>query len=44
MNNTQINNGEDIDILMPIYNIIESSDNIKKHLEVHSNTVKINLQ
>ena len=30
INNTQINNAKDIDIVMPIYNLIEYSDNYSK--------------
>ena len=30
MNNTQIDNAKDIDIVMPMYNLIEYSDNYSK--------------
>ena len=30
INNTQINNAKDIDIVMPMYNLIEYSDNYSK--------------
>ena len=34
INNTQVDNAKDIDILMPMYNLIEYSNNYEKHLEV----------
>ena len=40
-NNTQIDNAKDIDIVMPMYNLIEYSDNYTKQQEVYSNIVKI---
>ena len=37
INNTQIDNAKDIDIVMPMYNLIKYSDNYaKKHQEVCS--------
>ena len=39
INNTQVNNAKDIDIVMPIYNLIEYSDNYAKHQEVYGNIV-----
>ena len=30
MNNTQIDNAEDVDIVMPMYNLVEYSDNCSK--------------
>ena len=30
INNTQVDNGEDINIVMPMYNLIEYSDNYSK--------------
>ena len=30
INNTQINNAKDIDVVMPIYNLIEYSDDYSK--------------
>ena len=30
MNNTQVDNGKDTDIVMPMYNLIEYSDNYSK--------------
>ena len=43
INNTQIDNAKDIDIVMPMYNLIEYSDNYakKKKQEVYGNIVKI---
>ena len=42
INNTQVDNSKDIDIVMPIYNLIEYSDNYsKKHLEVYGITTEI---
>ena len=40
INNIQIDNAEYIDIIMPMYNIIEYNDTIRKHLEVYGNVVK----
>ena len=40
INNTQVDNSEDIDIVMPMYNLIEYSDN---YLEAYGNIVKIYL-
>ena len=39
-NNTQIDNAEYIDIVVPMYNLIEYGDNYSKHLEVYGNIVK----
>ena len=41
INNTQIDNAQDIDIVMPMYNLIEYSDNYAKKQEVYGNIVKI---
>ena len=41
INNTEIDNAKDIDIVMPMYNLIEYSDIIQKHLEVCGNTIKM---
>ena len=41
INNTQIDNAKDIDIVMPMYNLIEYSDNYEKHQEIYGNIVKI---
>ena len=44
INNTQVDNAKDIDIVMPMYKLIEYSDTIlQKHLEVCGNIVKIYL-
>ena len=40
INNTQIDNAEYIDIVMPMYNLLEYSDNYS-HLEAYDNIVKI---
>ena len=39
--NTQLDNAKDIDILMPMYNLIEYSDNYAKKQEVYGKIVKI---
>ena len=36
-NNTQVDNAKDLHVVMPIYNLIENSDNFQKHLEVYIN-------
>ena len=41
INNTQVDNAKDIDIVMPMYNLIEYSDNYAKQQEVYGNIVKI---
>ena len=41
INNTQTDNAKDIDIVMPMYNLIEYSDNYAKTTEVYGNIVKI---
>ena len=41
INNTQIDNAKDIDIVMPMYNLIEYSDNYAKQQKVYGNIVKI---
>ena len=41
INNTDRDNARDVDIAMPMYNLIEYSDNIRKHLEVYGNTMKM---
>ena len=42
INNMEIDNAQDIDIVMSMYNLIEYSDNIKKHLKVYGSTTKMN--
>ena len=41
INNTQIDNAKDIDIVIPMYNLIEYSDIMQKQQEVYGNIVKI---
>ena len=41
INNTGIDTVQDIDILMPMYNLIEYSDNYSIHLQVYGNTIKM---
>ena len=41
INNTHIDNARDIDIVMPMYNLIEYSDNYSKNLEVYGSTIKM---
>ena len=41
INNTDIDNAQDIDIVMPMYNFIEYRDNYSKHLEVYGNIIKM---
>ena len=42
INNTDIDNAQDINTVMPMYNLIEYSDIIQKHLEVYGNATKMN--
>ena len=39
INNAQVDNAKDIHIVMPMYNVIEHSDNYSKHQEVYGNIV-----
>ena len=41
INNAHIDNARDIDIVMPMYNLIEYSDNYSKNLEVYGSTIKM---
>ena len=41
INNTQVDNARVIDVVMPMHNLIEYSDNYSKHLEAYGNVVKI---
>ena len=41
INNTQIDNAKDIDIVMPMYNLIEYNDNYSKHLKVCGNITEM---
>ena len=43
-NNTQVANAKNIDVVMPMYNLIEHSDNYSKTSgNFYGNTVEINL-
>ena len=42
INNTDIDTAQGIDIVMPMYNLIEYSDSYQKHQEVYDNTTKMN--
>ena len=42
INNTEVDNCQDIDIVMPMYNLIEYSDNYQKHLEFCGNITEMN--
>ena len=44
INNSNVDDAKDIDIVMPIYNLIEYSDNIQKHQELCGSIVMIYLQ
>ena len=39
---TEIDNAKDNDIVMPMYNLIEYSDNYSKHLKTYGNITKMN--
>ena len=39
INDTQINNAKNIDIVMPMYNLVLI---IPKHMEVYGNTIEMN--
>ena len=41
INNTHIDNARDTDIVMPMYNLIEYSDNYSNNLDVYGNTIKM---
>ena len=41
INNTVIDTAQDIDIVMPMYNLIEYSNNYSEILEVYGNTTKM---
>ena len=42
INNTQVGNAKDIDIVMPMYSLIEYSDNYAKQQEVYGNILEKN--
>ena len=41
VNNTQIDNAKDIDVVIPMYHLIEYSDNYSKHLKVCGNIIEM---
>ena len=41
INNTQVDDAHDINVVMPMYNFIENSNNYQKHLEFCGNILKI---
>ena len=43
IDNNQVDSGKDIDIVMPMYNLIDIAIAIPKYLEAFGNIVKINL-
>ena len=42
INNTQVDDAHDINIVMPMNNLIEYSDYFSKHLKIYGNIVKMN--
>ena len=42
INNTHLENAEHVDIVMPMYNLIEYSDTYIRHQEVYCNTIEMN--
>ena len=42
INDTHLENAEHIDIVMPMYNLIEYSDTYVRHQEVYGNTTEMN--
>ena len=42
MSNTKVDNAKEIDVVIPMYNLIEQLITIRKHLEVYGNTTEIN--
>ena len=38
----QLDDAQDIDVVMPMYNLIEYTDFIRKHQEVYGNTIEMN--
>ena len=41
INNTKMDNAEDIDVVMPMYNLIEYSNIIQNHQEVYGNIIEM---
>ena len=42
ISDTEIDNAQDIDLVMPLYNLIEYSDSYSKTLEFYGHTTKMN--
>ena len=42
INNTQVDNAQDINVVMPMYNLLEYSNIQLKNLQVYGNTIKMN--
>ena len=42
INSTQVDYAKDIDIVMPLYNLIECSNAFQRHQEVYGNTIDAN--
>ena len=42
INNSEIDHAKDIDVVMPVCNLIEYSDNYSKTSEVYGNTIEMN--
>ena len=42
MNNTPVYDAHDFDVVMPMYNLIEYSDNYSKKMEFYGNIVEMN--
>ena len=42
INNTKVDNAEDIDIIMSMYNLIEYINSYQRHQEVYGNTIEMN--
>ena len=42
INNTQVDNAKDIDIVMPMYNLIKCSNNYAKTSRVYGNIIEMN--
>ena len=42
INSIQIDYAKDLDVVMPMYNLIENSDIIQKHQEVYGNIIEMN--
>ena len=42
INNTQVDNAKDIDIVMPMYNLIECSNNYAKTSRVYGSIIEMN--